>query len=272
MIPTDKRLAVYYFLAAMVKNGKLPNGALTMAANKFEIHEKSVRRIWKKASESLSNPETRHLEVPDVTHNMRKAGRKKVHSRAEIIEKLKLVPCKHRSTLREAANAVGMSCTHFHRILKKENIIVPCSTTPKPLLTDTHRENRVNFVRERISPTDPTVFHSQFNVIHLDEKWFNERALKLRYYRCRCEQPITSHVRHKSHIPKVMFISAVCRPRRYRRSTMFDPVDANGALRLIAADDVWPGKELYFDGKIGLYPLINYSVAKRNSKLRQKVH
>ena len=270
MIPESKRLAVYYFLISVLKNDSLPFGAYSDAARIFDIHEKSVRRIWKKASQSVSNTETGRVLLPDVSHSMLKTGRKIHYSRAEILEKLRAIPCKHRSTLREAAHGVGMSCTHFHRILKKEKIIVPCSTVTKPLLTNIHRTNRLQFVRERISVSDPSVFHSQFNVIHLDEKWFNERSLKSRYYRCKCnDEPKTSYVRHKSHIPKVMFISAVCRPRRFRRSVLDKDVDDNGDVRLIA-DEFGANKEWYFDGKIGLYPLTEYRETKRKSKYHEK--
>ena len=46
-------------------------------------------------------------------------------------------------------------------------------------------------------------------------------------------------------------------------------------MRLIADDDddgieFGPGKKWFFDGKVGLYPLIDYTVAKRDSKLRKK--
>ena len=48
-IAEPTRLAVYYFLANSVIEGKLPFGSFVNAAKKFDIHEKSVRRIWAKS-------------------------------------------------------------------------------------------------------------------------------------------------------------------------------------------------------------------------------
>ena len=41
-------------------------------------------------------------------------------------------------------------------------------------LSETHRANRVQFVRERVSDHNLTIFHSQYNVIYLDEKSLKE--------------------------------------------------------------------------------------------------
>ena len=108
--------------------------------------------IWKEASQSLSNREIEHYTVPDSTHSMHRVGWKVKHYQAELLETLMLVPCKHCFTLCKAAHP--------------EQIILTCSTVPRPLLTDTHCENRVQLVRERILELKLTIFKSQFNVIH----------------------------------------------------------------------------------------------------------
>ena len=124
MIPESKRLALYYFLISVLKNNSLLFGAYSNEARIFDIHKKSVHCIWKKALQSVSNVENGHVVLPDDSHSMCKTGRKLQYSQAEILERLRAIPCKHHSTmLQEAAHGVGMLCTHFHPILKKRKLL-----------------------------------------------------------------------------------------------------------------------------------------------------
>jgi hypothetical protein len=92
---------------------------------------------------------------------------------------------------------------------------------------------------------DPA-FKSMMNVVHIDEKWFylhttNSGALLLPD-----EQPEAISVQHKGHIPKVMFLAAVARPR----------LDTNTGL--------------LFDGKLGIFPFVERVPAQRSSANRPR--
>jgi hypothetical protein len=48
---------------------------------------------------------------------------------------------------------------------------------------------------------------------NVDEKWFNQDKNKKVYYLWSDEELPHRETRHKSHIPKIMFLAAVARPR-----------------------------------------------------------
>ncbi|KAH9138153.1 hypothetical protein AeRB84_017485 [Aphanomyces euteiches] len=77
-----------------------------------------------------------------------------------------------------------------------------------------------------------------YNVVHIDEKWFYITKLRRRHYLWHEETPPPRYLHTKAHISKVMFFVAVARPRKD------------------------------WDGKVGCWPLIESTVAKRNSRNR----
>jgi hypothetical protein len=84
--------------------------------------------------------------------------------------------------------------------------------------------------------------------VHIDEKWFYVVRLK-RKVRLRPEDDLPKAItaQHKSHIPKVMLLSAIGVPQ----------------------DVLLPdGTTHHFDGKIGIFCFGNYTPAKRRSKNR----
>ena len=85
--------------------------------------------------------------------------------------------------------------------------------------------------------------------IHVDEKWFfvQELKQKVRYLPCE-DRPKEKTVVHKSHIEKIMFLAAIGRPETF----------------------VVDGVSHYWDGKIGIFPFVQWAPAKRNSKNRVK--
>jgi len=76
--------------------------------------------------------------------------------------------------------------------------------------------------------------------VHVDEKWFYLCRDGENYIIIYGEEPPKRYVSHKSHITKVMFLCAQARPRRLH----------NG---------VW------WDGKVGIWPIGEHTVAQRTS-------
>jgi hypothetical protein len=99
------------------------------------------------------------------------------------------------------------------------------------------------------------------------------------------EEAVSETVQHKSHIEKVMFLAAVARPRRYRQRRGSEQVSvnvvdgelvtnlfgalgsttSNGTVDCEVNNDRW-----YFDDKVGLYPVVETTLAIRNSVNRKK--
>lgn len=83
-----------------------------------------------------------------------------------------------------------------------------------------------------------------FNYIYIDEKWFNITKKTLRYYTAPDEQQPIRTCKNKNYIPRIMFLTALARPR----------FDSSGNCT--------------FDGRIGCFPYVTYVAAKRSSKNR----
>ncbi|KAF0706721.1 hypothetical protein As57867_006689, partial [Aphanomyces stellatus] len=93
-------------------------------------------------------------------------------------------------------------------------------------------------------PESPEI-DPQWDVVHLDEKWFNADKDRRKTYLVPGETPRHRSWKSKRYIPKVMFLAAVARPR-------YDV--ARGA---------------FFDGKVGMWPFVRLAPAVRNSRNRR---
>jgi hypothetical protein len=92
-----------------------------------------------------------------------------------------------------------------------------------------------------------SVFKEMHDVVHLDELWYYlTRIVVDHYYLAPHEPDPDRRTRHKSHIPKCMFLSAVARLR-------FDN-----------------GRNQWFDGKLGLWPIAHEVPAQRDSNNRRR--
>ncbi|KAH9137158.1 hypothetical protein AeRB84_017962 [Aphanomyces euteiches] len=84
------------------------------------------------------------------------------------------------------------------------------------------------------------------NLVHVDEKWFYVTKVKRKVYAFADETLAMRHAKSKSFVTKVMFLAAIARPRydHHRRT--------------------------FFDGKLGIWPFVECTLAKRTSKNRPK--
>ncbi|KAH9095054.1 hypothetical protein LEN26_017931 [Aphanomyces euteiches] len=83
-----------------------------------------------------------------------------------------------------------------------------------------------------------------WDVVHHDEKWFNADKDRRKVYLAPGEAIDRRECKSKRFIPKVMFLAAVARPR----------FDEDGSC--------------VFDGKVGMWPIVDQVPAARNSRKR----
>ena len=81
-----------------------------------------------------------------------------------------------------------------------------------------------------------------YDVVHIDEKWFEITKVNCRYILTPTKPNPERGVQSKQHIPKIMFLCAVARPKRVGNA--------------------------HFDGKIGIWPFAHQVPALRNSIIR----
>jgi hypothetical protein len=273
ILSNSTREAIYKTVISLSQNDKKFHGIFVKVGKLFRTSRQSVRRIWLRGQESLTNSST---GLVDVSHRKSMCGRKPKFSKEDLRRKIKEIPLRSRKTSRDTAVALGISQTYVLYLMKKYKLFRAASLSVKPTLTDKHRSARVAFVKEKIAAYCQTHFDPQYQTIHIDEKWFQKKETRQRAYLADDEEAKAETVQHKSHIEKVMFLAAVARPRKYRQRRGTEPVSVvcnNGELisnidffkkttRESDIDCSLIEEKWYFNGKIGVYPLTEITLAK----------
>ncbi|XP_028193314.1 uncharacterized protein LOC114378929 [Glycine soja] len=230
MLSNEERITIYQLLLQKSVDGKLPQGVKESVASSFSVCRKTIDRIWKRAKES---------ETHDVSHKKTKnSGRKRV----EIdLSQLREIPLSQRTTVRTLAVAMKTNTSAMYRLIQSGAIKRHLSAI-KPQLTEEGKRLRLEFCLSMLEgiPHDP-MFQSMYNIIHIDEKWFYMTKKSERYYLLPDEDKPHRSCKSKNFVPKVMFLTAVARPR-------FDSE-----------------KNVTFSGKIGIFPFVTQEPAKRTS-------
>eukprot|EP00171_Calliarthron_tuberculosum_P001066 IDg1066t1 len=240
----DQRQAVYNALLTSSDNGKLKRGSIKAVAEQFEVSRDTVERIWKRRKSSLAAGSV----SADVRGRKRGNSGRKGYEKEELQEAVAAVTPHKRATLRQLEAGTGIGKSILHRA-KKKGTIVRRTSTVKPTLTDANKLARMqfalSFVRDQLVG-DELYFDDMMDHIHIYEKWFNMSKVKRNMYMTPEEDMPHRNVKSKHFIPKVMFMCAVARPRYDRH------------------------RKRQFDGKIGIWPLVEEVAAKRNSRNRPK--
>jgi hypothetical protein len=211
--------------------GKLNRGIVKKVAFAYSVSTDVIYRIWRQIN-----------ETGDACHKKTKnCGRKRV----EIdFEKIRDIPLAKRSTYQSLAKALGVKSKSVLEKYVAEGVLRRHSSTLKPHMKDDNKKERLRFclsmLEESSIPHDP-MFKSMYNIVHIDEKWFEMTKKSTNYYLLADEEDPYRTCKNKNYIPKVMFLVALARPR-------FNDED-----------------EVTFTGKIGLFPLVNKVPARRSS-------
>ncbi|OQR82258.1 hypothetical protein ACHHYP_16321 [Achlya hypogyna] len=223
--------------------GRLPRGLFTLVARKLNYSDRTVRRLWKEHKDHAQDPEL--LERLGGKRRGR-CGRRPLDVR-KFVKAVYDVPPEERLTVRSAAAKAGVSRSTLWRKLGK-GIFVSRTSRLKPTLTPASRAARLRFCLDMLhhdEAEDVIKFDPLVDTIFVDEKWFFIDLIRRRYILLPDEAVPAPTTRHKSHIVKFMFLSAVARPRR----------------------DVQRNQD--FNGKLGIWPFVARTTAIRNSKVRK---
>ena len=179
-------------------------------------------RMW---NEGTSREEVRAADNPiDVLKKRYKdrVGRKSIPSDV-LCTILKRIPLNQRRTLRTNAAAPGLCIATLQRT-KKRGDLVKRNVVVKPALTEDSKLERIEFCLKHIDSSHSTLpYRNMENIVHIDEKWFYLRRIKNSYYLGKGEPTPYRFVKSKRFISKVMFLTAVARPRYdYKMRKMWD--------------------------------------------------
>ena len=227
------------FLANTVKNGKLGINALAKAAQTFGLKKGGVRHRWRVHKSAIVSPGKFKL---DLKHK-KGAGRPRKMKLSELQQKVKAVPFRYRQTLRSLSAQVGIPTTTLHRLLK-EGSLKKTRSAVKPTLTDANKVQRVSYCESFIESDG--CFSDMLDRVDIDEKWWYITRVNTSYIIVEGEVAPDRKVAHKSHIIKVMCLTAMARPRQN------------------------PLTKEWWDGKIGTWFFIEKIAAQRSSKHRPK--
>ena len=206
----------------------------------FGAHVRVIQRIWETAMKQKGLGQ----EVDVSNKRKENCGRK---SYDDILSLIPTIPLNKRSTIRSLAKALGVSPTTLYKKFKL-NKIRRHSNRVKPVLTDKNKRDRVDFClsmldEATLEDVNPS-FRSMHNIVHIDEKWFSMTKRKRNYYLLPDEEDPERPA--KNSIGKVMFLTAVARPRFYEYGNMT------------------------FSGKIGVWSFVRVTAAAKRSKNREK--
>jgi hypothetical protein len=236
-LSNDERRRMLDDLLSRAVGWNLPHGALTIVACEWGVTRTTVSNLWKLARLTNSKGEM------NVDNKRDLRGRKTVYDTREIAVAVQLIPHWERPTNRALAGRLGVSPATVARMLNA-GVFVSHTTYIKPTLTEDNMLKRVLFALDEVD--EATGFYKEmYDRIHVDEKWFYCTSLKRTTILAEGEPVPKGHTtRHKCHIPKLMYICAIARPRY-----------------IISTGEWW-------DGKIGLWPFGEQVAAKRSSRNR----
>jgi methylphosphotriester-DNA--protein-cysteine methyltransferase len=114
---TDReRQDVYEELLQRYHKGILKKGSTNAVADKFNIHPRTVQRVWERAKKCMED----RVAVDVSSRKPKNTGRKKVVVDLSMVTSVSLL---QRSTIRSLAGAIGMSKSAVHRCYKEGTLI-----------------------------------------------------------------------------------------------------------------------------------------------------
>jgi hypothetical protein len=235
----EKRLQVYMMLLQVSLDGVLPHGAFTRVATELTLDANSVSKMWKRARSKIRQGLTLSEAVKSERSHRHPPSAKYIPELcAEEMTRLALG---QRTNYRDTASALSIPTTTFHRIVKNNPDLFRVHTSPLfPDLKDQNKFSRIEFVLSKIG--DNGFYKDLYDEVHIDEKWFYLTKDHKHYILTCSEEDPHRTTQHKGHIPKVMFLCAVARPRYYGNNNQF-----------------------FFDGKIGIWPIGENRPARNNT-------
>jgi hypothetical protein len=240
-LSNDERLCIFNYLFCQEKeDGSLPWGIFQRAGEKFNVHRHTVEDIWNRGKNSLDQGSL----VPNV--DRRYIGSKK---KPQYFQNIESLPLEDRTTVRAMASTAGIPKSTLYDRGVKSGLIKAHTNNTKPMLTLKHELARLQYCLSLIdfcstSDKESFLFRDMENSIHIDEKWFYMIKSNVRCYLFHSEKLPYRPVKSKRSMVKVMFLTCIARPR----------FDKEG--------------KCIFDGKIGMFPFCETTLALRNSANR----
>ena len=232
-------LIARYFHYFNYVTGKLDDGCMDAIMAECDVSKTTIMTVMREYRSATAEGDFK----PDLAPTMHLSGRKSTLTEEN---RLLIHATNNNSggklTIRALHRELGLNVCHqtIHNWctdMEAESLTLYV----KPTLTDEHKRARLHFVCSEVDQRNRR-FHDQKDTIHVDESWFFLHRLK-GLIRIFPGDPIPEpeKTKHKSHIPKIMFLTAVARPQ----------------------------PEHGFDGKIGIWRFSEDYVVQRRSRYHE---
>ena len=226
-------------LQSVLVDDELPWGEITRTADFFDVSRQAISVLWLNFCGTEGDLVSKSLE--SVT---RKAGsgRPPKYIVDDLVESVEQIPLRERTCICDLAGKLSV----VHRMMTDEDGALRRHTSAlKPELKPENKYERYLYAISKVNK-ETGIFFDMEDEIHVDEKWFYLTLEGQTYILTKAEMDPKRSVGHKSHIPKIMFLAATCKPR-------YDP----------HTRQMW-------GGKIGIWRFARQIPAQRNSVRRDK--
>ena len=230
-------------LLSQLEDGVLPWGSLTIVADQIGVSRSTISRLWWQARGACEQSLIITLEIASRNNSRMNCLK---YSHVEFRQGLKEIPWHRRKTYRSTAKAMGVALSTVQQMLLHQDVCRVHTSSLKPTLTEENKMSRMELALSFVDKNNTSKFENMEDLIHIDKKWFYLTKDGQCFIIAADEEEPYRHVQHKSFLMKIMFLCAVARPRYDTR------------------------KSAWFDGKIGIWPIRKWELAKRSSKKRAK--
>ena len=249
MAPSYKEMSLQLWkralglLLSQLKDGVLPWCSLTIVADEIGVACSTISRLWRQVQGAR---EQSLIITPEMASQNNSHANCLKYSHAEFRQGLKEIPRRHRKTYHSTAKAMGVALSTVQRMLLHRDVCRIHTSSLKPMLTEENKMSRMELALSFIDKNNTSKFENMEDLIHIDKKWFYLMKDGQCFIIVADEEEPYRHVQHKLFLTKIMFLCVGARPR----------YDMN--------------KNTWFDGKIGIWPIGEWELAKQSSKKRAK--
>ncbi|RHY59879.1 hypothetical protein DYB34_008589 [Aphanomyces astaci] len=150
-------------------------------------------------------------EVAQFQHKKSTCGRNRLHK--DLPKRIQAIPQSPRYCFRSLAHFLGMPKSTLHDYFKR-GVFAKYSSVLKPALTESNKVCHLKGALDHVCDRDGSkFFDDMYDTLHVDEKWFFMTRLQKKVYGAIGEKIKQRSCKSKHHLLKVMFLTAVARPR-----------------------------------------------------------
>ena len=223
------RKSLYFMVWIEVSKSGHTHGLFKKVSENFRIAPRQASRVYsairKKVVaylDSLDGEVSNTILLPDdlFKDGNENRGAKKKYCREKVSADVTRIPLKERSNVHDLARALNIPYTTVFR-MRREGIMNPYKSYIKPKLTEANAEWRLDYAWSQVDQAQflnvyatrgVLVYDKQYQVIHVNKKWFYLIKDGQKFYIAHDEKPPYISQQHKQSIPKVMFFCVLMRP------------------------------------------------------------